>query len=303
MKESEDVRVPTDLRTKTDAERRQLTQQTGGAPLLDMAAESAAGTTPYVQYSRVDLLLSLQSLRSGSPDEMTFMIIGQTMELSMKLLSYELQLAKQAICSDDVGAFLPIARRAGRVLTYMTQAWDVVSTITPSGYVAFRDHLGISSGFGSFMYREVEFLLGNKDRTMLTPHEQLPAVHARLTELLEAPSLYDEVIRLLARRGFAIDAATVNRDFSCRYVVNASVEAAWLNILRSTRPGEELCQLSEALMEIAENFRNWRYRHYVTVSRLIGDKPGTGGTSGLAWLKAIAERNFFPELWAARSSL
>ncbi|HEV7135778.1 MAG TPA: tryptophan 2,3-dioxygenase family protein [Steroidobacteraceae bacterium] len=296
------TQAPTDLQPRTEEERRQLAQRTGGKPLLDLAVESV-GTTPYVRYTRVDLLLSLQSLRSSSPDEMTFMIIGQTMELSMKLLSHELQRARQAICADDVDAAFPIMRRACRVLAYMTQAWDVISTITPTGYAAFRDHLGISSGFGSFMYREVEFLLGNKNRAMLVPHEPLPAVHARLTELLEMTSLYDEVIGLLARRGFFIDAAHLERDVSAPYSANASVEAAWLRILRSARPGEQLYQLGESLMEIAENFKNWRNRHYVTVSRLIGDKPGTGGTSGLAWLRAVAEQNFFPELWAARSSL
>jgi tryptophan 2,3-dioxygenase len=185
----------------------------------------------------------------------------------------------------------------------LVKAWDPVTTLTPQQYVGFRDFLGEASGFQSAGYRQLEFLLGNKVPSMLRPHRGTPALHDALTRVLREPSVYDSVQRLLNRQGFRIDSAHLERDLAQPYQPHSSVETAWLAVY--SQPGEdsELLRLGEALTDIADLYRQWRYRHLVSVERLMGHKPGTGGTGGAKWLRRIIDHQFFPELWAARTLL
>ena len=228
--------------------------------------------------------------------------MAQVMELQFKLLGYELTRAQLALRADDLRETQVILRRCHRVLEYLGQIWSVISTITPRGYQAFRDQLGLGSGFESYMYRRLEFILGNKQLGMLVPHQGVPEVHAVLAAVLRAPSLYDDAIALLYLRGLAIDRGALERDWSEPYQPNDSVRAAWLEIYRTVEPHDDLYQLGEALMDLADQFKVWRYRHFVTVERLIGFKPGTGG-SGIGWLRKVVDQNFFPELWEVRTQL
>jgi len=177
-------------------------------------------------------------------------------------------------------------------------AWDVLATMTPSEYSAIRPFLGTSSGFQSWQYREIEFILGNKNRAMLQPHEARPELHARLQAAFDAPSLYDEAIALLGRRGFAIDAAA-----SASAGCGDAVERAWLAVYRAPREHWELYELAEELVDLEDAFRLWRFRHVTTVERIIGFKPGTGGTSGVEYLRRMLDVVLFPELWKVRTEL
>jgi tryptophan 2,3-dioxygenase len=288
---------------QNDDDRRTLARETGGTPVLDIAAYSNVASTPFIDYLNGDILHTLQQPRSDEPDEMTFITMAHVMELNFKLMSYELLRAQAALRRDDLDEACLIFARGVRVLELLAQVWSVVSTITPRGYLGFRDHLGVGSGFESFMYRHLEFLLGNKQPRMLAPHRHVPDVHRMLEETLRAPSVYDDAIALLHRRGYAIDEAALDRDWAEPYESNASVRAAWQRVYREQLPDHELYRFAEALVDLADRFKVWRYRHYVSVERLIGSKPGTGGTSGIGWLKQILDHNFFPELWEARSAL
>jgi tryptophan 2,3-dioxygenase len=287
---------------QSDLDRTALAAETGGAPKLDLSAESNVGSTPFIDYIYADVLHTLQQPRGSDPEEVTFITMAQVMELQFKLLAYELTRAQLALREDDLPAARVIFRRAHRILDYLGDIWSVLSTITPHGYQGFRDHLGLGSGFESFMYRRLEFVLGNKQPRMLVPHEGVPEVHAVLAEVLRAPSLYDDAIALLARRGLPIDPSALDRDWSEPYAPNDSVRAAWLEVYRTAEPPDELYQLGEALMDLADRFKVWRYRHFVTVERLIGFKPGTGG-SGIGWLRKVIDQNVFPELWEVRNGL
>ena len=183
------------------------------------------------------------------------------------------------------------------------QSWDVLSTLTPAEYSAFRGSLGNSSGFQSHQYRMVEFLLGNKRAVLMEPHRHRPELFESLEALHRAPSLYDEAIRVLARRGFAIDPACVERDWTVLHTFNDSVCAAWVQVYRDTRKDWELYELAEKLVDLEDAFRQWRFRHATTVERVIGMKRGTGGTSGVNYLRRVVEVELFPELWRARTAL
>lgn len=224
---------------QTDSERGALVAQTGGAPVLDLAAHSNEQSSPFIDYIYADILHSLAQPRSEHGEEMTFITMSQIMELLFKLLNHEFLRAQAAIRADELAEAKVILRRTMRVLEFMSHTWSVLSTLTPEGYLAFRDHLGIGSGFESSMYRRLEFILGNKQPRMLEPHKHIPRIHAALSELLAAPSLYDDVIALLARRGCAIDADALERDWTQPYKSNASVLAAWIEIYRTRSPGED----------------------------------------------------------------
>jgi tryptophan 2,3-dioxygenase len=278
----------------TDNTRAATVAETGGDPLIDFEGTS----NPYIDYQSIDLLLSLQHPRSEGYDEMCFFVMGQVKELLFRGIHFELANAQLQIRDGEVANALQILSRAKVFLEYITDSWNVLSTITTEGFNQFRDHLGTASGQLSFMYRHVEFVLGNKNRMLAEAHRNVPHVWPALLEALESPSLYDDVIALLAHRGYAIDDAGLDRDWSEAYVANASVEAAWRQIYGDTSSGNELRSLGEALISLDQQFSIYRWRHFTSVERIIGYKPGTGGSAGVGWLEHVTHHHFFPEIWA-----
>ncbi len=256
----------------------------------------------YGDYLALDSILGAQHPRSADPNELLFIVQHQTSELWMKLALHELAGASAAIRRDDLPPAFKMLARVSRIMEQLVHAWDVLATMTPSEYTAIRPFLGTSSGFQSWQYREIEFILGNKNRDMLRPHAARLDAHARLQAAFDAPSLYDEAIRLLARRGFFIEAkALAVRDAPAR--AEPSVEQAWLAIYRAPREHWELYELAEELVDLEDAFRLWRFRHVTTVERIIGFKPGTGGTSGVDYLRKMLDVVLFPELWKVRTEL
>ena len=264
----------------------------------DFSAEMSYG-----DYLRLDRLLDAQHPLSKNHNEMLFIIQHQTTELWMKLVIHELKAAMAQLRGDDLPPAFKMLARVGRVMVQLIQAWDVLSTLTPSEYLDFRDDLGRSSGFQSYQFRAIEFLLGNRRRELLAPFRHRADIHDGLAAQLAEPSLYDEAIRLLARRGFAIDAAALKRDWGAAYRPNASVEAAWIEVYRDPDRHWDLYELGEELVDLEDFFRQWRFRHVTTVERIIGGKPGTGGTEGVAYLRGLLGTRLFPELWDLRTAL
>ncbi|MEQ1806571.1 MAG: tryptophan 2,3-dioxygenase family protein [Burkholderiaceae bacterium] len=281
----------------TDESRAYTAQATGGKPLVDFTGTS----NPYVDYQSIDLLLSLQHPRSQGYDEMCFFVMGQVKELLFKGLHFELYNAQQQIKADAVDNALEIFVRAKAMVEYIGKSWDVLSTITPEGFNQFRDTLGTASGQLSFMYRHVEFILGNKNSRLASAFRNMPHVWPAMEKSLNAPSLYDDVIALLKRAGHAIDAQALQRDWSETYTPNASVEQAWLQVYTNPTPGNTLYRLGESLIALADQMSQYRWRHFVSVQRIIGLKPGTGGSAGVGWLQHVTEHRFFPELWSIRT--
>jgi tryptophan 2,3-dioxygenase len=257
----------------------------------------------YGEYLRLDILLDAQKPLSDHHDEMLFIIIHQTTELWLKLVRHELAAAMALIRGDDLQPAFKNLARISRIQEQLIKSWDVLATMTPSEYVRFRDWLGISSGFQSVQYRLVEFALGNKQAEITQNYRHSPTVRAELDAALAAPTVYDEALGLLARRGFAIDADVLGRDVTRRYCTNASVLAAWLEIYRDPKRWWDLYQLAEELVDLEDWFQQWRFRHMTTVHRIIGLKPGTGGTAGVGYLRHVLDTVFFPELWEVRTAL
>ncbi len=257
----------------------------------------------YGDYLRLPDLLACQSPLSDKHDEMLFIIIHQSTELWMKLAIHELRAAVENIRADQLGPAFKMLARVSRVQAQLIQSWDALSTLTPADYLAFRDLLGHSSGFQSHQYRTIEFLLGNKNPGMLAPHRHTPDVHQALEDTLKAPSVYDEAIMLLARRGFVIDPSQTARDWSKTRTSEASVAAAWTAVYRDTERYWDLYELAEELVDLEDSFQQWRFRHMTTVERIIGHRQGTGGTAGVSYLRRALEIRFFPELWDIRTSL
>jgi len=278
----------------TDETRATMVDETGGVPMVDFEGTS----NPYIDYQSIDLLLCLQHPRSSGYDEMCFFVMGQVKELLFRGLHFELVNAQMQIRQDEVGNALQILSRAKTFVNYIADSWDVLSTITSEGFNQFRDHLGTASGQLSFMYRHVEFALGNKSRTLAEAHRNVPHVWPALLEALESRSLYDDVIALLARRGMPIDGAALDRDWSTPYSPNASVESAWREVYQTTSADDELHRLGEALISLDQQFSIYRWRHFTSVERIIGYKPGTGGSTGVGWLENVTKHHFFPEIWA-----
>jgi tryptophan 2,3-dioxygenase len=258
---------------------------------------SADSDMRYADYLALDAILGAQHPRSADPNELLFIVQHQTSELWMKLALHELAGARESIRRDDLPPAFKMLARVSRVMEQLVHAWDVLATLTPSEYSAIRPFLGTSSGFQSWQYREIEFILGNKNRAMLRPHESQPALHARLQAAFDAPSLYDEAIALLARRGFAVEPG------STAGAARPSVERAWLTVYRAPRAHWDLYELAEELVDLEDAFRLWRFRHVTTVERIIGFKPGTGGTSGVEYLRKMLDVVLFPELWKVRTDL
>jgi len=257
----------------------------------------------YGDYLKLDQLLSAQTPLSGQHDEMLFIIIHQSSELWLKLASHEINRALECIRDNNFGPAFKVISRVKHIFIQLTQSWNILSTLTPSDYLKFRDDLGHSSGFQSAEYRKLEFLLGNKNKDMLKVHESTPEIYQELDRLLNQASLYDEVIRALVRAGFSIDESQLNRDFTQAYVTNASVLAAWLSVYRQPDKYFELYELAEKLVDIEDAFQQWRFKHMYTVQRIIGNKQGTGGSSGVAFLKKALDVSFFPELFEVRTHL
>jgi tryptophan 2,3-dioxygenase len=262
-----------------------------------------SGAMSYGDYLQLDTLLGAQRPLSDCHDEMLFIIIHQATELWMKLTLHELEAARRLIIADDLSPAFKHSARVSRIQSQLIQSWDVLSTMTPSDYSHFRDALGKSSGFQSAQYRLIEFALGNKQEAMIAPHRHRPDLREQLERALETPSLYDETIRLLARRGFAIDSAVLERDVREPYSANASVLAAWAQVYRDPKRYWDLYQLAEELIDLEDWFQQWRFRHVTTVQRIIGRKRGTGGTAGVGYLRQVLDVTFFPELWDVRTEL
>ncbi len=282
----------------TDASRAYTVQQTAGKPLVDFGGDS----NPYVDYQSIDLLLSLQHPRSAGYDEMCFFVMGQVKELLFKGLHFELHNARAQIAADEIDNALEILIRAKAMVDYIGRSWDVLSTISPEGFNQFRDSLGTASGQLSFMYRHVEFILGNKNARLASAFRNMPHVWPAIEQALNSRSLYDEVIALLSRQGLAIDDAALQRDWSSAYTPNVSVEQAWTVVYANPVPGNRLYKLGESLTALADQMSQYRWRHFVSVQRLIGLKPGTGGSAGVGWLQHVTEHRFFPELWSIRTT-
>ncbi|WP_332697409.1 tryptophan 2,3-dioxygenase [Bosea sp. (in: a-proteobacteria)] len=257
----------------------------------------------YGSYLGLDLLLAAQKPLSDAPDELLFITIHQVQELWLKLATHELDGAIAAIRADELQPAFKSLARVSRIQAQLISAWDVLSTMTPADYLAFRDALGQSSGFQSYQYRALEFRLGAKDSRMLAMHKHHEAHHAHLEALLAAPSLYDEALRLLARHGLPVPEECLERDWRQPHVSNAAVREAWLTVYRDTHRYFDLYELAEELVDVEDQFQQWRFRHMKTVERIIGFKPGTGGSSGVKFLRTALERSFFPELWELRSEL
>jgi len=257
----------------------------------------------YGEYLHLDKVLGAQQPLSGQHDEMLFIVMHQASELWMKLCVHELQAAIQQLRADDLGPAFKMLARVSRVQQQLAQSWDVLSTMTPADYSAFRDTLGKSSGFQSFQYRTLEYLIGNKNAAMIEVHRRTPAIYQQLHAALHRPSLYDETLRLLGRRGFALPASHLERDWSQPYAEHPDVTAAWLRVYRNTDEHWDLYELAEKLVDLDQRFQLWRFAHLKTVERIIGYKRGTGGSSGVSYLSKAMELRFFPELWSVRTSI
>ncbi|CAM5272694.1 MULTISPECIES: tryptophan 2,3-dioxygenase family protein [Streptomyces] len=259
-----------------------------------------AGTTPYEDYVKADVLTHLQHTLSDDPGEMVFLVTTQVMELWFTVIVHEWETAARALRADDVPTALAALKRSVRELEALNASWKPLGQLTPAQFNSYRSALGEGSGFQSAMYRRLEFLLGEKSASMLVPHRGAPRVHAELEKALHEPSLYDEVVRLLARRGHAIPDSVLHRDVSRRHEPSDAVEAAWTEIYSGDQ-NAELARLGEALSDVAELVWRWRNDHLVATRRAMGAKAGTGGSAGVAWLEKRARKNVFPELWTARS--
>ena len=257
----------------------------------------------YGDYLGLDQLLAAQKPLSGEHNELLFIIQHQTTELWMKLMLHELLAARQQVKAGELSPAFKMLARVSRIMNNLIQAWDILSTLTPTEYSAFRESLGKSSGFQSHQYRSLEFTFGNKNAALLKPFEHRAEIHATLADLLNSPSLYDEAIRLLARRGFALDTQATDRDWSLPYASNASVMAAWRAVYANAKEHWDLYELAEKLVDLEDYVRQWRHRHVTTVQRVIGFKRGTGGTAGVGYLKAMLDVRLFPELWDLRTEL
>lgn len=257
----------------------------------------------YGDYLALDELLACQRPLSAQHDEMLFIGIHQVQELWLKLLLHELDLAVLCIQRDALRPAFKAMARMGRIQRQLVEAWDVLTTMTPHDYLAFRAALGSSSGFQSWQYRLLEFRLGAKDAFMMKPHAHRPEAHAVLAQALAAPSLYDEVLRLLSRRGLPVPEEVLARDLAQCHAGHPGVAAVWARIYEAGEAQMDLYELAEELVDVEDQFQTWRFRHMKTVERIIGHSPGTGGSAGVAYLQRALDHRFFPELYEARTQL
>ncbi|MFF2640788.1 tryptophan 2,3-dioxygenase [Streptomyces niveus] len=266
------------------------------SPNLDFA-----GTTPYEDYVQADVLTHLQHPVSDDPGEMVFLVTTQVMELWFTVIVHEWETASRALREDRVPVAVDALKRSVRELEALNASWTPLGQLTPAQFNSYRSALGDGSGFQSAMYRRMEFLLGEKSASMLVPHRGAPRVHTELEKALQEPSLYDEVLALLARRGLPVPASALNRDLTQKYEPSEAVEGIWAAVYAEPDQNGEVIRLGEALTDVAELVWRWRNDHLVATRRAMGSKTGTGGSAGVAWLEKRAQKNVFPELWTARS--
>lgn len=257
----------------------------------------------YARYLALDELLACQRPLSDRHDETLFIVIHQAKELWLKEIIHEVGLAKRLVAAGDVESAYKALARVSRIQTIMTLSWDVLATMTPADYLSFRESLGTSSGFQSHQFRTLEYLLGLKDESFLRFHAERPEALAQLKAALEQPSLYDVAIAQLPKHGLPVPDAVLNRDAAKPYEPSAEVEAAWLAVYRDTKRYWELYQLAEKLVDLDDALVTWRHKHVLTVERIIGGRPGTGGTDGVGYLARTLQRRCFPELWSLRTKL
>jgi tryptophan 2,3-dioxygenase len=265
---------------------------------LDFSADMSYG-----DYLHLDQVLEAQHPLSPGHDEMLFIVQHQTSELWMKLMLHELHAAIAALARDDLPPAFKMLARVSKIMEQLVHAWDVLATMTPPEYSAIRPYLAQSSGFQSWQYRCIEFAMGNKKAAMLEPHRHAPHRLAQVEAAWRAPSLYDEALRLLARRGLPVPASHTERDWTQSYPASDDVEAAWLVVYRDPTAYWDLYQLGEELTDLEDAFRLWRFRHVTTVERVIGFKRGTGGTGGVSYLRKMLDTVLFPEIWKLRTEL
>ena len=263
----------------------------------------SGGAMTYGDYLHLDAVLNAQHALSPDHNEMLFIVQHQTSELWMKLMLHELRAAIACVANDQLGSAFKMLARVSRIMEQLVHAWDVLATMTPAEYSAIRPYLAQSSGFQSAQYRCIEFALGNKNAAMLKPHEHRADQLAQVRTAFEAPSLYDESLRLLKRRGLPVPASHTERDWTQPYVESAQVENAWLTVYRDPDRHWDLYQLGEELTDLEDAFRLWRFRHVTTVERVIGFKRGTGGTGGVSYLRKMLDVVLFPEIWRLRTNL
>ena len=265
---------------------------------LDFSASMSYG-----DYLHLDEILGAQHPLSPAHDEMLFIVQHQTSELWMKLMLHELNAATRCIATEQLADAFKMLARVSRIMEQLVSAWTVLSTMTPPEYTAMRPYLANSSGFQSAQYRCIEFALGNKNAAMLKPHAHRADLLAQVDAAYRAPSLYDESLRLLARRGLPVPADRLERDWTQPYDASDGVEAAWLTVYRAPHEHWDLYQLGEKLTDLEDAFRLWRFRHVTTVERVIGFKRGTGGTGGVSYLRKMLDVVLFPEIWRLRTEL
>ena len=277
----------------------------GDAPatraLEDGVITDLNGRLTYAGYLGLGQLLDSQHPVSGQHDEMLFIIQHQVTELWLKLLIHELRSAIALLSTDALAPTLKRLARIKHIQRQMLEQWAVLATLTPAEYAQFRDALGTSSGFQSWQYRTVEFLLGNKNAATIKVFEHNPEIHSDLERTLHSPSLYDEFLRYLARRGYAIPAEATERDWSQPYQRNDAIVRIFREIYSDTRKHWEAYEMCEKLVDVEEYFQLWRFRHLKTVERIIGFRPGTGGSSGASFLRQALDLTFFPELLTSRT--
>jgi tryptophan 2,3-dioxygenase len=267
-----------------------------GQPTVEFAE-----ATPYETYVGVRQLQALVRPVTDHPAEPAFLVVTQVMELWFTLLRREWELAQRQLRADDFDGAVASITRSVHHLRSLDASWASLLWLTPAEFNGFRDSLGEASGFQSYEYRHVEFLLGLKAESVVRPHRGLPVVHADLQRALAAPSLEDDVLAYLARRGLPVPAAVLERDRSVTHEPDPAVTELWAEVYRDPRAGNDLFVLGEALTDVAEVFTTWRQRHVLAVRRAMGAKPGSGGSAGLAWLERSAARVVFPDVWAART--
>ncbi len=265
---------------------------------LDFSREMSYG-----DYLHLDEVLGAQQPLSPDHNEMLFIVQHQTSELWMKLMLHELRAAISNLSQDQLAPAFKMLARVSRIMEQLVHAWDVLATMTPPEYSAIRPYLARSSGFQSWQYRCIEFCLGNKNAAMLKPHEHRADLFAQVQAAHQAPSLYDEALRLLARRGLPVPASHLERDWTLPYPASNEVEQAWLVVYRNSESHWDLYQLGEELTDLEDAFRLWRFRHVTTVERVIGFKRGTGGTGGVSYLRKMLDVVLFPEIWRLRTEL
>ncbi|GGR01993.1 tryptophan 2,3-dioxygenase [Deinococcus ruber] len=284
-----------------------MSQAEGGRPDAPDSASRAytdfTRSLSYGEYLKIDTLLSAHQPLTQAHDEHLFISVHHVSEVWLGLIVQELKAAVALLASGVTDTPLKMLSRVVRAQEQMTNAWEVLKTMTPADYLQFRDSFGQASGFQSAQYRMMEFLLGNRNPALLRPFEHRPDLHGPLHAALHAPSIYDLTLRLLPGHGLPLPPEVLERDLSQPYTRHPAVLAAWLSVYRDPQRYWDLYELAEKLIDVEDNFRRWRFNHLTTVERTIGFKSGSGGTSGAGYLRRALETVLFPELWEVRTNL